>query len=116
MPGGRRPLVRKSTGDFTCGGATAEVNREQDLPARRVRQRGDDGIQGSQHIGSVECQTGSTSQIVSSSRTGPIGPGHLQRLVSAGPERVSHQGHELALVLRDVSLEQLSWLFTVAVA
>ena len=73
VPCRRRPLVRKTTGDLPRGGRAAKVDRHEDLPPRRVCQRGDDGVECRQFLGSIVCQAGSTSQIVSSSSTGPIG-------------------------------------------
>ena len=72
MPRGGGPLVLEASGDLARGrNAPAKVNGKQNLTARRVRERRD-------HL--VECfelfvrfQAGSTSQMVSSSSTGPIG-------------------------------------------
>jgi hypothetical protein len=41
----RWPRVRKPTGDLPCSGWTTQVNGQQDLSPRRMRQRGDDRIQ-----------------------------------------------------------------------
>ena len=45
VPRRRRPLVRKPPCDLAGGRCTTEVDRQKDLPPRRVRQRGDDGIE-----------------------------------------------------------------------
>lgn len=45
VPRRRGPLVRKASGDLTGGGGAAEVDRQKDLSPRRMRQRGDDGIE-----------------------------------------------------------------------
>jgi len=37
--------MRKATGDLAGGGRTAKVDRQKDLSPRRVRQRGDDGVE-----------------------------------------------------------------------
>jgi hypothetical protein len=49
------------------------VDRQEDLPPRRMRQRGDDVVERRQFLGRIQRQSCSTSQIVSSSSTGPIG-------------------------------------------
>lgn len=69
---GRRPLVLEALGDLARGrDATAEMKREQDLTPRRMREGGDDLIECFELL--VRVQTGSTSQMVSSSSTGPMG-------------------------------------------
>jgi hypothetical protein len=73
VPRRRRPFVRKTPRDLAGGRRAAQMDRQQDLPPRRVRQRGDDGVERRELLGCILCQTGSTSQIVSSSSTGPIG-------------------------------------------
>lgn len=73
MPRRRRPLVREATGDLAGRRGPAKVDRQQDLPSRWVRQRGDDGVERRQLLVRFQCQSGSASQIVSSSSTGPIG-------------------------------------------
>jgi hypothetical protein len=45
VPRGRGPLVRKASGDLTGGGGAPEVDRQKDLSPRRMRQRGDDGVE-----------------------------------------------------------------------
>jgi hypothetical protein len=69
----RRPLVSKATGDLAGRRLAAEVDRQEDLPPSRVRQRGNDGIECRQLRAGVFGQSCSTSQIVMSSSTGPIG-------------------------------------------
>lgn len=72
MARGRWPRVRKAFGDVTCRRyPIAKMEREQDLSPRRVRDRRDNLIERFELLFGV--QTGSTSQIVSSSSTGPIG-------------------------------------------
>ena len=73
MPRRRGPLVCKAAGDLAGGGRAAKVNRQKDLSPRRVRQRGDDDVERRQFLGGCFGQSGSTSQIVNSSSTGPIG-------------------------------------------
>jgi hypothetical protein len=73
VPGRRRPLVREPTGDLASGGGTAKMNRQKDLSPRRVCQRGDDGVERRKLLFRTFGQSGSTSQIVNSSSTGPIG-------------------------------------------
>jgi hypothetical protein len=73
VPRRRRPLVREATRDFTRGRGAPKMNRQKDLSPRRVRQRGDDSVERRKLVGCVVVQSGSTSQIVSSSSTGPIG-------------------------------------------
>ncbi len=51
--------------------AAPEVEREQDLTAGGVRDGGDDLLEGLELL--MRVQAGSTSQMVSSSSTGPIG-------------------------------------------
>jgi len=41
----RGPFMRKATGDLAGGGRAAKVDRQKDLSPRRVRQRGDDGVE-----------------------------------------------------------------------
>jgi len=65
--------VGKTTGDFASSSRSAEMDRQKDLSPRRVRQRGDDGVERRQLLGRNFRQSGSTSQIVISSSTGPIG-------------------------------------------
>jgi len=72
VPSGRRPLVRETPGDFPRSRGTAEVDGHEDLSPRWVGQRGDDGIQSRKLGFCVEGQSGSTSQMVSSSNTGPM--------------------------------------------
>lgn len=67
------PFVRKTTGDLARGGTSTEVNSHEDLTARRVRKSSHHGIERRQLFIGFQDQTGSTSQMVSSSRTGPIG-------------------------------------------
>lgn len=69
----RGPLVREPTGDLSRGGGAAKMDRQQDLSPRRVRQRGNNGVERRQLLVRFQCQRGSASQIVSSSSTGPIG-------------------------------------------
>ena len=67
-----RPFVFEARCDVTrARRAAAKVNGEQDLSPRRVSQRGDDHIECFELLFRV--QTGSASQMVSSSSTGPIG-------------------------------------------
>jgi hypothetical protein len=73
MPRRGWPFVGKATGDLARRGRAAKVNRQQDLSPRRVRQRGDDGVERRQLLARIFGQSRSTSQIVSSSSTGPIG-------------------------------------------
>jgi hypothetical protein len=73
MTGRRRPFVREAAGDLAGGGLATEVDRQKDLPARGVSQSGYHGVEGRQFLGRVLRQSCSTSQIVSSSKTGPIG-------------------------------------------
>jgi hypothetical protein len=49
------------------------VDRQQDLAACWVRERGHHGVEGRQLLIRRERQTGSTSQMVNSSSTGPMG-------------------------------------------
>lgn len=72
MPGRRRPLVREATRDFTRRGGPTKVNGHEDLSPRRMGQRGNDGVERRKLLTRV-AQSGSTSQIVISSSTGPIG-------------------------------------------
>ena len=66
------PLVLEARGDLACRRDTAaQMQREQDLPTGGVCQRGNNLIERFELLLSV--QAGSTSQIVSSSSTGPIG-------------------------------------------
>jgi hypothetical protein len=37
--------VRKASGDLTGGSGAPEVDRQKDLSPRRMRQRGDDGVE-----------------------------------------------------------------------
>jgi hypothetical protein len=73
MPSRRWPLVRETPSHFSCGRGPAEVDRHENLSPRWVSQRGDDGIQSSKFSFRVEGQSGSTSQMLSSSKTGPMG-------------------------------------------
>lgn len=76
MTRGRGPLVLEARRNLTGRGeAAAEVHGEQDLTSRRMRERRDYLVQRFElgFSGKIGGQTGSTSQIVSSSRTGPIG-------------------------------------------
>jgi hypothetical protein len=81
VTGGRRPRVFEARGDLARrGAAAAEVQRQQDLTSRRVRDGVDHRIErgqllcGSQRwVALRTLQSGSTSQMVSSSSTGPIG-------------------------------------------
>ncbi len=73
MPRRRGPLVRKAPGDLAGGGRAAKVDRQEDLSPRWVCQRGDDGVERRQFFSRICGQSGSTSQIVSSSSTGPMG-------------------------------------------
>ena len=59
-------------------GAAAEVERQQDLPSRGMRDRTHDLVESRQLLdrrqrGLAGLQTASTSQMVKSSSTGPIG-------------------------------------------
>jgi hypothetical protein len=51
VPRRRRPLVRKSSGDFAGGRGPTKVDRQKNLSPRRVRQRGDDRIEGRELLG-----------------------------------------------------------------
>jgi hypothetical protein len=76
MPRGRGPFVREAARDLARRRlAAAEVHGEQDLAACGVRESGHYGVEQRQPLPRIfgETQTGSTSQIVSCSRTGPIG-------------------------------------------
>jgi hypothetical protein len=73
VPRRRGPFVREAAGDLARGGLAAKMDRQQDLPPRWVCQRGDHGVERRQLLCRVLLQIGSTSQIVSSSSTGPIG-------------------------------------------
>jgi hypothetical protein len=69
---GRRPLVLEARGDLTGSrDAATEVERQQDLPASGVREREDDLLERFELF--LRVQAGSTSQMVSSSSTGPMG-------------------------------------------
>jgi len=70
---GGRPFVRKPARNLTGGRRSAKVNRQQDLSPRGMGQRGDHGVESREFLGRVVDQSGSTSQIVNSSSTGPIG-------------------------------------------
>jgi hypothetical protein len=73
VTGRRRPFVGKATGNFACSRLTAEMDSQKDLPSSRVRQAGYNGVKRREFRGGAIRQSGSTSQIVSSSSTGPIG-------------------------------------------
>jgi len=69
---GRGPLVLEARGDLTCSrDATTKMERQQDLPAGGVRQSKDDLLERFELF--LRVQAGSTSQMVSSSSTGPMG-------------------------------------------
>ena len=66
------PPVLEPAGNLARGGdPAAEVEREQDLPPGGVRKGRDDLIERFEPF--VRSQVGSTSQMVSSSSTGPMG-------------------------------------------
>lgn len=68
----RRPLVLEAARDLTSRGhSTAEVECEQDLPTRGMSECGDYLVERFELLFGI--QAGSTSQMVSSSSTGPIG-------------------------------------------
>lgn len=63
----------EAAGDLARRRLAPEMDRQEDLAARRVCQPGDDGVERRQLLGGAIGQIGSTSQIVMSSSTGPIG-------------------------------------------
>jgi hypothetical protein len=73
VTGRRGPFVGETTGDFACRRLASKMDRQKNLSSRRMCQPGDNGVQRRQFLGGVICQSCSTSQIVSSSRTEPMG-------------------------------------------
>ena len=68
----RGPLVLEAAGDLARGGdATPKMKREQDLASGRMREGRDDLVERFEFL--LRVQAGSTSQMVSSSSTGPMG-------------------------------------------
>ena len=68
----RWPLVLEARGDLARSRDTApEMQRQQDLPARGVCEGLDDLVERFELL--LRVQAGSTSQMMSSSSTGPIG-------------------------------------------
>lgn len=65
--------MREATGNLASTGGATKVNRHEDLSPGRMRQRSHDDVERRQLLRCIDGQSGSTSQMVSSSSTGPIG-------------------------------------------